>query len=163
VARPDAARPVRRQRPERIHDRPRHRGLPVARRAARLVEFRGVPGRHRARRKDRRRPDTARVAPRAAVPVAVVADRVALPLQREVPAGVAAAIPVVPGYAGPPPHRGCRPGGGGVSGAAAPAQAAARTGVAACTLMARWPPRRRYLEASPSLVYGAALLMRLGF
>src|SRR5215468_7520695 len=29
--------------------------------------------------------------------------------------------------------------------------------------MARWPPRRRYLEASPSLVYGAALLMRLGF
>src|SRR5262249_223812 len=30
-------------------------------------------------------------------------------------------------------------------------------------LMARWPPRRRYLEASPSLVYGAALLMRLGF
>ena len=95
LPRRDAAQPGRRQRRhradgERGHGRERRAGDPT-----RLAQLRRVPQRLRGGRADRCRSGPAAVAAPAARRVALVAVRVALPLQREVPPRVAAPLPVL--------------------------------------------------------------------
>ena len=97
VARPDAARPRRRQRAGRVHGRRARRGGRRARRGPGLAELRHVPGGVRARA---RRIGAGPVMPAVAdgcccSPRMVLAARVAVPVQREVPPGVGAAVPVL--------------------------------------------------------------------
>src|SRR6266567_3283759 len=92
-----------------------------------VVELRGVPRRHRAWREDWSRADPARVAGGADVRVEVVADRVALPVQREIPAGLGTAFPLLPRDSRPAAHRGGGARGGGIRRPAARAQASLGT------------------------------------
>ena len=105
VARPDAARSHRRQRPDRADGRGAGRALGDLRGRAGLVELRDVPRGVRARGADRRRPGVAAVAAGAAAGEPQLAARVALSLQREVPARLAAALHVLRVHLRPSPRR----------------------------------------------------------
>jgi hypothetical protein len=99
LARPDAPRPDQRQRTGRDDG-----GRPDAagardRGPAGVAQLRGVPVGVRGRGQDRGRPGAAGLASAAAVHVPVVSARVAVPLERQVPAGVGAAVPVLRGCA----------------------------------------------------------------
>ena len=95
LARPDAARPQRAQRRHGVHGRRTVRHRTEVGRAPDLAQLRGVPLGLRGGRPHRRRPRTAAVAPAAALLLQVVAARSPLPLQREVPAAVVPALPLL--------------------------------------------------------------------
>ena len=156
------------------------RRLRRARCAQRLAELRHVPRRPRTRREDRRRPHRPPLGPGAAPGLPLVADRDPVPLQRQVPADLGAQVPDLPGRPRPAQDRPGRHGGRRLrrppTAAAADAPAGLITagpghrtsrtrgafcpgGQGLCNLSREWSRAR---EASPSLVYGAALLMRFG-
>nr|WP_284290337.1 phosphatidylglycerol lysyltransferase domain-containing protein [Angustibacter aerolatus] len=95
------------------------------RRPAGVAELRGVPLGARARRPGGRRAGAAAVAVGAAVGLALVADRVALPRERQVPPRLGAAHGVLPAGRRPAAGSRRRVAGGGVRGAARPAALAA--------------------------------------
>ena len=101
-----------------------------------LAELRRAALGLRPGRGARRRTGDADLAPAAAGRVPAVADRVAVPGQRQVPAGLAAAVPVLPDRARPAPHRG---------------RGAQRRGVPA------GPARRRPAAAAPVHAGGACM------
>ena len=72
---------------------------------ARVPQLRRLPQRLRPGRATRRRTGAAPVALGAAQPVALLADRVALPRQREVPTGLGAPLHLLPLLLGPAPRR----------------------------------------------------------
>lgn len=114
LPRPDAPRPRRRPRHERTPHRGRPPGRPDARHHADLAELRDVPRRPRARREDRRGPGPAGLARAARLSVPLVPDRVAVPVQREVPAALGAPLRGLPLPARPAPDRLRRHAGGGL-------------------------------------------------
>ena len=126
LAGPDAPRRHGGQRAHRVHGGPARAAGAVARRRAALAELRHVPGRVRAGRADRRRPRGAVLAAAAPHRVALVAARVPLPRQRQVPADLDAALPVLRGSPRPAPHRHRRGARGGVPHRAEPAADATR-------------------------------------
>ena len=84
------------------------RGRAGARRAAAVAELRGAPLGAGAGPADRCRPGRAGLALGAGVGVAVVADRDAVPVQRQVQADLGAALPLLSLGPGAAPHRGRR-------------------------------------------------------
>ena len=95
------------------------KAAPCLGREADLAELRGVPGRARARRADRRRPGAEGLAVGADLRVPVVPDRVAVQVQRQVLPGLAAAVLRLPEHQGRAPDRAGRAGGRGLPGLAA--------------------------------------------
>ena len=87
---------------------------PGPRRQARVAELRRVPLCPRAGRAPRRRPGHPRLAADPAVRLALVPDREPLPLQRQVPADLGAAVPGLPAHRRPPADRDGGTGGRGV-------------------------------------------------
>ena len=105
VAGPDAARPHGRQRPGRAHGGLAGRAGDRVRRRPALAELRDVPGGVRAGRRGGRRADRAPVAVLARAGQPQLAARVALPVERQVPAGVAAAVHLLRVHLGPAADR----------------------------------------------------------
>ena len=91
VPRDDAPRPLGRPRHERAPDRGLAPGVREDRHQAGVAQLRDVPLGAGARREDRRGPGPADVARPAGLPLPLVPDRVAVQVQREVPAAVGAA------------------------------------------------------------------------
>ena len=125
------------------------RAAPRPRRRAGLAELRGLPVGAGARRAARRRADLAGLARAAGLRLAVVPDRVALPVQRQVPAGLGAALPGLPGRGRPAPDRRRRAGGRGVHRLAAAATARAAVRRLAPGARPRHRVRRRLIRATP--------------
>ena len=92
----------------------RARRGPRAGRHAGVAELRRLPLRLRAGRAPRRRPDAAGMAPGAGLRLALVPDREPLPLQRQVPAQLGAAVRRLPAHRRPAPGRDGRARGRGV-------------------------------------------------
>src|SRR5690606_22059089 len=116
---------------ERDADRGRPPGRPGTRHLARVPQLRDVPCGAGPGREDRRRTGPARLAGAADLPVALVPDRVAVQVQRQVPPALGTPLRGVPGLRRPAPHRHRRPPGGrfrqpGAAPAALPAPPPAR-------------------------------------
>jgi lysyl-tRNA synthetase class 2 len=105
VARPDASRPGLGQRPQRVHDHAAAAVLSVPRDRAGVAELRGLPRRPGPGWSAGRGSRDPVVAATAVGRVPLVADRVPLPVQREVPARVVPALSLLPGVARHPPGR----------------------------------------------------------
>ncbi|CAK7285255.1 hypothetical protein SGPA1_31128 [Streptomyces misionensis JCM 4497] len=131
VAGPDAPRPGRRERADGVHGHRTAAALRGDRGHTGLAELRDVPLGLRTGGTAGRRTGAQAVAVAAQLLLPLVADRVAVPRQRQVPAHLGAAVPALREERGPAAHRprlgprGGLPGGAGAAQVAAP-QAAGR-------------------------------------
>ncbi|CAK7281965.1 L-O-lysylphosphatidylglycerol synthase [Streptomyces misionensis JCM 4497] len=110
---PDAPRPRLRERPDGVHGRRAAAGREGAGRGTGVAELRDVPLGLRARCPPRRGSGAAAVALDPHLLLTLVADRVPVPGEREVPAGVGTPLPALRQVQRHPPDRpGQRPGRG---------------------------------------------------
>ena len=109
LPRPDAARPGLRERADGVHGHRTPPARPGDRDHAGLAQLRDVPLRLRTWLAARRGPGAAAVALAAQLLLPLVADRVALPRQRQVPAHLGAAVPALREERGPAADRRRRP------------------------------------------------------